>query len=517
MRLTTRIGRCLACASLLVAAQSAWAGVNSQIGYTDLAARLGASDVPTGAGVVVGQVEAPESPGNYGPNQSDPEFAGKSFTAMSGPPGSSGHATLVAQNLFGNATSIAPGIASIFLYEAGSWASTGYLRTGQGGAVQPLPTPGGIAIFNNSWGGSFGSAATDNDALRRADFVITRDQLLISNGVANALPQNPLMNYMFNAVAVGVSNGTHASGPTPVGYDGPGRQKPEIVAPAQFTSFATPLVNATVALLRETAQTFPGLAVNPNALRSETLKAVLLGGGNHRPGWTNNAVTSGPNRGTTTTPLSPIYGVDVVNVNNSHLILTGLEQEGADSPLADSNIHNVGWDLASVNPAASKYYRFHLPITADSLQITAVWHRTVASNFTSYTAADFTLLLKRIDAAGGVQTLVGDAGLPYFTGGNVVSQSAVDNLEHLYITGLQPGDYLLHVKRNDVLAGAKDVAIAWMIPKKPGDVNGDGFVNIDDLLGVISAWGTCPGCPADLTGGGLVNIDDLLAVINGWG
>ena len=48
------------------------------IGHTDLLNRLGA-DVPTGAGVVVGQVEASEG-GGYGPNQGSGEFAGIAFT-----------------------------------------------------------------------------------------------------------------------------------------------------------------------------------------------------------------------------------------------------------------------------------------------------------------------------------------------------------------------------------------------------------------------------------------------------
>jgi len=59
----------------------------------------------------------------------------------------------------------------------------------------------------------------------------------------------------------------------------------------------------------------------------------------------------------------------------------------------------------------------------------------------------------------------------------------------------------------------------------PGDVNDNGLVNVDDLLAVINAWGTCPVrptfCAADIAGppigNGAVNVDDLLAVINNWG
>ena len=62
-------------------------------------------------------------------------------------------------------------------------------------------------------------------------------------------------------------------------------------------------------------------------------------------------------------------------------------------------------------------------------------------------------------------------------------------------------------------------------PNNPGDITGDGQVNIDDLLAVIAAWGPCPGppaaCNADVAptpgGDGQVNIDDLLLVISNWG
>ncbi|MDP6479536.1 MAG: GC-type dockerin domain-anchored protein, partial [Phycisphaerales bacterium] len=56
-------------------------------------------------------------------------------------------------------------------------------------------------------------------------------------------------------------------------------------------------------------------------------------------------------------------------------------------------------------------------------------------------------------------------------------------------------------------------------PDVPGDANGDGVVNADDILAVISAWGPCPpgDCPADVNGDGVVNTDDLLAVIANWG
>ena len=57
----------------------------------------------------------------------------------------------------------------------------------------------------------------------------------------------------------------------------------------------------------------------------------------------------------------------------------------------------------------------------------------------------------------------------------------------------------------------------------PGDVNGDGTVDVNDLLAVVAAWGPCPAppasCPADIAppgGDGEVNVNDLLLVITNW-
>tara|TARA_B100001059_G_scaffold129544_1_gene129507 strand:- start:8937 stop:11207 length:2271 start_codon:yes stop_codon:yes gene_type:complete len=50
-----------------------------------------------------------------------------------------------------------------------------------------------------------------------------------------------------------------------------------------------------------------------------------------------------------------------------------------------------------------------------------------------------------------------------------------------------------------------------------GDVNGDGFVNVQDLLQVIADWACDGDCEADLNGDLTVDVSDLLLVIASWG
>jgi sugar lactone lactonase YvrE len=55
----------------------------------------------------------------------------------------------------------------------------------------------------------------------------------------------------------------------------------------------------------------------------------------------------------------------------------------------------------------------------------------------------------------------------------------------------------------------------------PGDLDGDGAVGITDLLGLLAAWGPCPGpcpprCGADLDGDCQVGIVDLLTLLANW-
>ena len=51
----------------------------------------------------------------------------------------------------------------------------------------------------------------------------------------------------------------------------------------------------------------------------------------------------------------------------------------------------------------------------------------------------------------------------------------------------------------------------------PADVNGDGVVDVQDLVAVILAWGPCAApCPEDIDASGEVDVADLVAVVLSW-
>ena len=54
-------------------------------------------------------------------------------------------------------------------------------------------------------------------------------------------------------------------------------------------------------------------------------------------------------------------------------------------------------------------------------------------------------------------------------------------------------------------------------PVAPADVNGDGIVNILDLVSVSSNFGKTDQTPADVNGDGIVNIIDLVKVAGEMG
>lgn len=135
-------------------------------------------------------------------------------------------------------------------------------------------------------------------------------------------------------------------------------------------------------------------------------------------------------------------------------------------------------------------------------------------------------------AIGGTATAINDAGVIV----GYCAMSSNPTRAFIYTNGqmidlnnlLAPGSGWTIEEANDINAAGKIAATArdaqahkhavllTPVVPCPADLNGNGMVNVDDLLAVINAWGASGG-PADVNNDGVVNVDDLLAVINAWG
>ncbi len=495
---------------------AALSDVSLDHGLDDLIVRLGVGNEPTGAGVQVGQVEADEN-GNYGPDVNDPDFIGKSFTFLSGATGVSFHASNVGRRVYGTGSlGLSPDTNTIYVYSAGGWVQSNYLRIGTGN--NPLSPPSNLELFNCSWIGSFEDAALDNEALRRADWSVDTHDVMMLCGIANSEPQLPLMSFGFNTVSVGLENGLHPGGEVPVGYDTFGMQIPLIVASQGTTSDATGVVSAATSLLVETRNTHPNTQSNFFAGFSETMKAVLLTGAKHKVGWTNNPISGGVNRGRTNQPIDALYGVGTVNVDRSHRVLTGGQHASSTTVAGLTAAPNAAWETAAISNNQNKYIKFNVASLADEVSVLLTWHQIANSGFGSYSLVDMNLELLTFNN-GKPTPLTGDAGVGVFDSGNVISESEIDTVEHLYIRNLSPGEYVLRIYRVDGASGSRVFSVGWLFPEQnglPGDVDGNGVIDVNDILALIVAWGPCEGCVEDLNGDGFVNVNDIIELISNW-
>lgn len=422
----TAIAACV-CGSCLSAHKDA-------VRYNELVTELqlrGVS-VPDGSGVSVTQVEAREdtnrnrsidSNEGYFPNTSVGELSAVSIDDISAQGlDASGHATTVARNLCGSNTSMAPGIDSVNVYETEDWLNNR-------GWLNGTPQTETNALQNHSWV----AWITSSHSSVRMDFAVGRDGYLPIAGLYNSdfgsqtIPSDipEIYGSMYNGITVGVSDGTHRTGTTS-SADGPGRIKPEIVAPNDYTSFATPYVTAAAALLIDQA----GSSTDAND--QLTLKAILLAAA-------NKDVSASWDQ-TSSRPLDEVYGAGQLDVYESYMIQEGGQQG------AGSSIGERGWNLSTLGRNASHDYSITIPAGFELRKLSALitWNRTFRFSSLNFPElADLSL------------SLSGPAISTY------TSDSSVDNLEHIWRDSSNPlsaGTYTLRVQAN---GNGTEYAIAW--------------------------------------------------------
>ena len=449
------------------------------IRYNELSTELSLRGIalPDGSGVSVTQVEAEETSGagNFLPNSQNGQFSGKTITDQSGGGSSSGHATNVGRELYGNSQSISPGIQTVDAYSANSFINSAW-RTG----VPPTETN---PLQNHSWVNwlSGGSPFSEPNAEMtvRMDYAAERDSFLPIAGLDNSDYPNPIpvrpteippiYASIYNGISVGVSDSSHRTGTTQ--YDGIGRTKPEIVAPSDFTSFATPMVTSAAAFLIDAADG------NSSADDPIVLKATLLAGA-------DKAISTDWDQ-TTTRPIDEVYGAGELDIYESYFI------QRAGQQASGSTLQARGWNLANLNNNGSHNYTITVPDGFELHDLSALitWNREVSYESNNWwETATFSASLADLSLQ--------------LSGANMtthISNSPVDNIEHIWRgsgQALSAGSYTLTVATNRSV----EYALAWrsrlyqdyalwqassfssattLDLQDPGDdPDGDGFANL---------------------------------------
>jgi hypothetical protein len=483
---------------LAAAPAPAVADYKADIGYTQLAAELGAA-MPTGAGVPVLQVEAAYLQGTietFTPNPTETQFAGKTITNLTGGAENyySPHATGVGFYFYGNTDSCAPGLATIDVRSAVDWLNAGYINTSGGPGPQPTFTAARVA--NHSWTGE--TITYDSEILRRLDWAIARDEIIHPVGLNNTSPNRALLASAFNVLAVGRTDGVHVTGSVALDAQyGAGRMRPEIVSPGGSTSVATAQVSGLAALLVQVGKGNAALSTDPveqfttnragnvvrNAERSEVIKAALMAGASRT---TNNSSTvnltdyRGLPANQTANGLDARYGAGQINIRNSWQIIAAGEQNSQqDLAAGGGNVQGTGFDYdrrfggsSGTNTTAT----YFLPVASTSGYLTAalVWNLRInggtAGNFNS-AAYFYNLDLQLYDVTNGANwVLVG------------ASSSAIDNTENLWQPLVAGRRYALQVTRGTGQGNFDwDYALAWHTTlSPPADGDGDGVADAAD-------------------------------------
>jgi hypothetical protein len=311
------------------------------------------------------------------------------------------------------------------------------------------------------------------------DWVVNRDEYIQVVAMNNGGTNYPLMGSSFNAISVGLSNGTAAHGSYPLAttpttpYALAGRTLPDLVAPASATSYATPMVASAAALLVEEGQqggtilsTDPKVKFTTNrngdtiynADRSEVVKAALMAGASRTSPNLTNSVTPKGYTVNTANGLNSTYGAGQLDIYNSYNIIAAGEQNSQqDLPSGGGEIKSVGFDyepyFGGLNGSSKTESYVFKATSAGSLSASLVWNLAVngpTANGFDTSATLYHLGLYLYDTTSSSE-------VAYAT-------SLVDDTENIWYTSLRAGDsYLLEVGSLQATNFLWDYGLAWDI------------------------------------------------------
>lgn len=450
-----RDSRWFALIGLVLAGSPARSQWETTIGLTELRARYGAS-LPEGAGIVGWQTEAAITVNIssvdyqvYWPDLNNPSVTTGRTIEFSGPlpipPDRtvtySTHALDAGLNWYGSGTrGVSPDLSTLVFMEAGRFVNSGALQAMTSTAPvvnDPVIAALGMPkVINGSWAGEFSLAEVDIDATRRADYLVDRDGVTIVTPMAwrNDGTLWPTLGQGYNTIQVGLSSGAPLDGKSTV--DGTGRVLVDVVVPVSPISYGMPLVAGAATLIADRAQETPSLG---NADDPRVVRSLIMTGAEKLAGWSNSS----------TQPVDLEQGAGELRVNRMYdVLMAGEKTVGSVSELR-------GWDLGAGGSGVQYYYVDNTMGGAGDLTVTLTWNRvtgdpgdptgsdrTDAANFT--TLNSLTVLAASALADLSLEVLTTD-GISTPLTSLAVSDSSLDNVEHIYLQNLAPGRYAIGV------------------------------------------------------------------------
>jgi len=417
-----------------------------------------ASVAPAQTQVPVQQVEAFENPPtntHYAPvsfngpaTATDPtNFPGITFTAQANlTDTASGHAFNVGQQFYAPGTPGQPFITAVFAQTANNFINS--LNTqGTLGTGQPLPSlnlaANGIRVSNHSYVADFGNAVAVENSIRRLDFVINRDDVVVTAGAVTggSFANQNLIWSARNTLAVrgdSVFTPFDPASSTIVS----GRRRADVWSD-QEASFATGRVSSSATALLGTALTNG----QTNASHTQVIRSLIMTGADKN---VTGAVV-GPWTRDTTNNLDIDAGAGKLNHAQSLSILNAGER--ALQTVTANTIPNVsttnpkGWSFGTTPAGGQQAVVISAANGIQQLTATLNWNVTQTTTGGTMDTSDvgrifpdLALELRPVTLTGGVFTIGPPTGML-----GLSSNAALDNVEHLYFTGgnLPPGFYAL--------------------------------------------------------------------------
>ena len=418
------------------------------------------------AGIIVQQVEAFENQPtdtHYAPidfggatTATDPGYAGITFHAQGSTTDTlSAHAHDVSARFYGPATVAAPYVSDVYSNTADNF--TNDLNTQPTlDIAQVLPNGfgNGIKVSNHSYVGDFGDNTTDENAIRRIDYIVNaEDVVMVAGAVTDTSGVFANQNIVWtsrNALSV---RGNNSGTPFNVSLTGPGKRRADLWQD-EFASYATGRVSGYATALIGQAQS----AGQTDATHNQVVRSLLMTGADKiSANGSGGTIAYDP---TLPNHLSVTSGAGKANYAASLALLQSGERTAqtvsGGAVTGPATAAPLGWTYGTVAANGRSVVLLQVPAgqSISTLTATLNWNVTQQSDALTIDTSNAGQIFANLDLELRPVTLVGGQYLigSQFADPNLNSDSTNDNAESLYFNGtttLPAGYYALDVLNND--------------------------------------------------------------------